>query len=205
MVVLNEFYKNVQVICNREVPLGKRLISLLEEVIQRLPDEPQFKASVNSLFLFENRYGATEFWNKMGPKWGHAPTLARRNKDGEVVALRDGNCEFAFLENNSQLGVTYIITIVVDELDGRTDGYIKGLIVHELSEMSSMFRIVQKNFDELNKMKPKARQVMMNKLTKSTDDADSEEYQKHEEEVNNEARRLGFEKEIDALEDDLNG
>ena len=68
-----------------------------------------------------------------------------------------------------------------------------------------MFRIVQKNFDELNKMKPKARQVMMNKLTKSTDDADSEEYQKHEEEVNNEARRLGFEKEIDALEDDLNG
>ena len=140
-----------------------------------------------------------EFWNKMGPKWGHTPTLVRRNKDGEVVALRDGNCEFAFLENDSQLGVTYIITIVVDELDGRTDGYIKGLIVHELSEMSSMFRIVQKNFNELNKMKPKARQVMMNKLTKSTDDADSQEYQKHEEEVNNEARRLGFEKEIDAL------
>ena len=128
MIDLNEFYKNVHVVCVREVPLGKRVFTLLEEVIQLLPDEPQFKAPGQSAFMIGNIHEATAFWEKIGPKWGHAPTLVRRNKDGEVVALRDGNCEFALLENNSQLGVTYIITIVVDELDGRTDGYIKGII-----------------------------------------------------------------------------
>ena len=68
------------------------------------------------------------------------------------------------------------------------------------SKIATNIDINLDNFDELKKMKPKARKVMMNKLTKFTDDADSEEYQKHEDEVNNEARRLGFEKEIEELE-----
>ena len=41
---------------------------------------------------------------------------------------------------------------------------------------------------------------MMNKFTKSTSGPGSKEYQEHEDEVNNEAIRLGFQKEIEALE-----
>ncbi len=198
MVDLDEFYKNVEVSCNREVPLGKRVFTLLEEVIQLLPDEPQFKAPGQSAFMIGNIHEATAFWEKIGPKWGHAPTLVRRNKHGEVVALRDGNCETMFLENNSHLDVMYIITILVDDLDGRTGGFIKGLIAHELAEMSYAFRKMQENWDSLKKMKPKAMQVTMDQLTYEGVPG-SKEWQKHEEEVDNEARRLGFQKEIDAL------
>jgi hypothetical protein len=62
------------------------------------------------------------------------------------------------------------------------------------------FRKLQENWDSIKKMKPKARQVRMNQLTKSMDDPGSKKYQEHEAEVNNVAIGLGFQKEIDALE-----
>ena len=57
------------------------------------------------------------------------------------------------------------------------------------------------NWDSLKKMKPKARLVRENQLTKVMyDEPEGKEYQEHETEVNNEAIRLGFQKEIEALE-----
>ena len=65
--------------------------------------------------------------------------------------------------------------------------------------MSYAFRKMQENWDSLKKMKLKARQATMDQLTYEGVPG-SKEWQKHEEEVDNEARRLGFQKEIDALD-----
>ena len=170
-------------------------MSLLDEVVERLPDEEQFK--ITGMIRFDTRQTALEFWQQFRHQWGHAPDFR--------VNL-DGNCEYSFKWSDERIDDRYIITIIVDDLDSKTDEYIKGLIVHEFSEMSYPSRKLQENWDSLKKMKPKARQVMMNKFTKSTSGPDtyegagSKEYQEHEDDINNEAIRLGFQKEIDTLE-----
>jgi len=61
MVDLDEFYKNAEVLCNREVevPLGKRLMSLLDEVVERLPDEWQLK--ITGMIRFDTRQTASSY------------------------------------------------------------------------------------------------------------------------------------------------
>ena len=190
MVNTTDFYKHTQVSCDTSQPLGKRLMSLLDEVVERLPDEWQFKTT--GMIRFDTRQTASEFWQEFRHKWGHAPDFS--------PVERDGNCEYYFSYNN-RAESRYIITIIVDDLDSRTDDYIKGLIVHELSEMSYPFRMYMENWDSLKKMKPKARLFMENQLTKVMfDEPEGKEYQEHETEVNNEAIRLGFQKEIETLE-----
>ena len=190
MVNTADFYRHTEVICDRSHPLGKRIMSLLDEVVERLPDEEQFK--ITGMIRFDTRQTALEFWQQFRHQWGHAPDFS--------PVERDGNCEYYFSYNN-RAESRYIITIIVDDLDSRTDDYIKGLIVHELSEMSYPFRMYMENWDSLKKMKPKARLIMENRLTKVMfDEPEGKEYQEHETEVNNEAIRLGFQKEIEALE-----
>ena len=189
MVNTADFYKHTDVDCDSSQDIVKRIKPLLDEVVERLPDEEQFK--ITGMIRFDTRQTALEFWQQFRHQWGHAPDFR--------VNL-DGNCEYSYRWSDERIDDRYIITIIVDYLDSRTDDYIKGLIVHELSEMSYPSRKLQENWDSLKKMKPKARQVMMNKWTKSTDHAESKEYQEHETEINNEAIRLGFQKEIDALE-----
>jgi hypothetical protein len=94
----------------------------------------------------------------------------------------------------------YIITIIVDELPSRTDDYVKGLVAHELSEMSYKFRLVQNELPALRKMRPKARKIMLEKLGFSNAAVGSPQYAEHERSVNEEAIRLGFSKEIEELE-----
>ena len=187
MVNTADFYKHTEVRYWRL--WHQRIKPLLDEVVERLPDEEQFK--IAGMIRFDTRQTALEFWQQFRHKWGHAPDFS--------PVERDGNCEYYFSYSN-RADSRYIITIIVNDLDSRTDEYIKGLIVHELSEMSYPSRKLQENWDSLKKMKPKARQVMMNKFTKSTNGPGSKEYQEHEDEVNNEAIRLGFQKEIEALE-----
>ena len=189
MVNTADFYKHTRV-WERTDPLGQRLMSLLDEVVERLPDEWQFKTT--GMIRFDTRQTASEFWQQFSHQWGHAPDFS--------PVERDGNCEYYFSYNN-RAESRYIITIIVDDLDSKTDDYIKGLIVHELSEMSYPFRMYMENWDSLKKMKPKARLVRENQLTKVMyDEPEGKEYQEHEVEVNNEAIRLGFQKEIEALE-----
>ena len=191
-MVNTDFYKHTRVwIWDKFDPLGKRIKSLLADVVEKLPDEEQFK--IRGEIRFETRRTALEFWQEFRHQWGRHPDFGR--------VERDGNCEWSF-SHSHRADHRYIITIIVDCLASKTDDYIKGLIVHELSEMSYPYRKLQENWDSLQKMKPRARQVMMDKLTKSTSDAGpNQEYLDHEKEVNNEARRLGFQKEIDALEE----
>ena len=190
MVNTAEFYKHTQVSCDTSQPLGKKLIFLLDDVVERLPNDWQF--TTTGMIRFDTRQTASEFWQEFRHTWGHAPDFS--------PVERDGNCEYYFSYNN-RAESRYIITIIVDDLDSRTDDYIKGLIVHELSEMSYPFRMYMENWDSLKKMKPKARLIMENRLTKVMfDEPEGKEYQEHEVEVNNEAIRLGFQKEIETLE-----
>jgi len=188
MVELENFYKNVSVSNDESQSLGQRLKSCLENVIQRLPDEEQFQ--MKGQILFNTRQQAIEFWNTIGPKLGFGPDFRHYN--------RDGNCTYFIgldVEN-----LMYVITIIVDNLESRSDDYLKGLIAHELSEMSYNWNTVQKEKPTLMKMKPKARQIKMDQITKQNAEPGSKEYDEAEKNVNDEARRLGFQKEIDELE-----
>ena len=190
MVNTADFYKHTTVTCDMLHPLGKRIKSLLDEVVERLPDEEQFK--ITGMIRFDTKQTALEFWLQFSHQWGHAPDFRVR---------LDGNCEYSYRWSDERIDDRYIITIIVDVLDSKTDEYIKGLIVHELSEMSYPFRMYMENWDSLKKMKPKARLIMENRLTKVMyDEPEGKEYQEHETEVNNEAIRLGFQKEIETLE-----
>jgi len=188
MVELENFYKNVSVSNDDSQSLGQRLKSSLDDVIQRLPDEEQFQ--MRGQIVFNTRQQAIEFWNTIGLKLGFGPDFTPYN--------RDGNCTYLIrpdVENS-----IFIITIIVDNLESRSDDYLKGLIAHELSEMSYIWNAVQKEKPTLMKMKPKARQIKMDQITQQNTEPGSKEYDEHEKNVNDEARRLGFQKEIDVLE-----
>jgi hypothetical protein len=94
----------------------------------------------------------------------------------------------------------YIITIIIDRLDAKSDNYVNGLIVHELAEMSHMWKQVKKELPYIMKMKPKARQVRLAQLGSYNFDVGTNEHEEHEQDVNKEAIRLGFAEEIQALE-----
>ena len=188
MVNTADFYKHTEVICDRYKPLGKRMISLLDEVVERLPDEEQFK--MEGTFFIAPKESARQFWQQIRHNWGsNGPNFAYKFY---------GECSYRFISITISED-RYVITILVDYLDEKTDDFIKGLIAHELAEMSYAFRKMQENWDSLKKMKLKARQATMDQLTYEGVPG-SKEWQKHEEEVDNEARRLGFQKEIDALD-----
>ena len=78
MVNTADFYKHTRV-WERTDPLGQRLMSLLDEVVERLPDEWQFKTT--GIIRFDTRRTATEFWQQFRHKWGHAPDFSRVERD----------------------------------------------------------------------------------------------------------------------------
>ena len=191
MVELETFFQNVTVSTDESHPLGQRLKTLLEDVILRLPDEEQFH--MRGQILFNTREQAVKFWAVIGPKVGVATDLRPYN--------RDGNC-FYFVAEKVE-NSSFIITIIVDKLEFRSDDYIKGLITHELSEMSYAWKTFQKEMPTLKKMKAKARQIKIEQITKQGINTDSKEYAEHEQYVNDEARRLGFQEEIDKTEQEV--
>ena len=188
MVSLSDFYDKVKVYLDNSHSLGKRIRPLLDDVIIRLPAEEQF--GMKGMIAFNTREQSVEIWDKLKSQFGMAPDLKPIN--------RDGNCFFTISELVED--AMFYIIIIIDDLENRSDDYIKGLIAHELAEMSHPWKLTRKEIPRLRKMKPKARQIFLNKLTKQDFDANSIEYREHEIAVNNEAKRLGFEKEIETLE-----
>ena len=57
MVNTTDFYKHPMVACDMLDPLGKRITSLLDEVVDRLPDEEQFK--ITGMIRFDTRQTAS--------------------------------------------------------------------------------------------------------------------------------------------------
>lgn len=188
MVSLSDFYDRVKVNINDSHPLGQRIRPLLDNVIVRLPNEEQFR--MKGVISFNTRNQAVEISKSLISQGIMAPNFIPSN--------RDGNCTFSISELVED--AMFQIIIVIDNLENRSDEYIKGLLAHELSEMSHPWKLTRKYITKLKKLKPKAKQIFLNQLTKQNVDSGSQEYRQHEIEVNNEAKRLGFEKEIEALE-----
>ena len=194
MVNTADFYKHTSFAADSS-DIVKRIRSLLDEVVERLPDEEQFKIKCR-LIIFPRQI-VMELWKRYSPIW----KIAGPNFNLDLV----GNCQyvptgdFNNLDKRTRANDRYFITILVDNLESKTDDYIKGLLAHELSEMSCPYRILQENWDTLKKMEPADRPVMYAKWTKADAVPESKEYQEHEDDINNEAIRLGFQKEIDVL------
>jgi hypothetical protein len=190
----HSFHANVEVINDEsmEMALQNRLNLLLDGVIARLPNEEQFLIPGRIAFL--TRYVAIE---SLREHMQSNPSLNNLMLDFTRPS-NDGKC--IFYPGETIDTSSYTIAIIVDNLHNKSDNYIKGLIAHELAEMSYMWRIVQKELPILLRMKPKARQVRLGQLGKHQAPIGSEEHERKENEVNDEAIRLGFQKEISALE-----
>lgn len=190
MVNPREFYERirVEIFGNEEsASLVNRINNLVEEVITKLTDEPQFR--MKGEIKICPRDFAIKFWDMKNREMGSRTDM--RPTD------RDGNCTYWFPENIEDY--FFIITIITDNLDSRSDDYIKGLLAHEIAEMSLAYRIRQRNNDRLEKLKPKARDVFWNQLTGQNSPMGSREWEEHEKRADEEAKRLGFPNEILAL------
>ena len=199
MVNTANFYRHTEIMSEKNL-LGKRMISLLDEVVERLPDEEQFK--ITGLIRFDTRQTALDFYEKNRTTfWKHLHPSLELERPAVQWEGFNGNCQYVYDTSERSRAIDeYFITIIIDYFDNKTDDFIKGVIAHELAEMSYAFRKMQENWDSLKKMKPDSRLVWMDKWTKYNPDPYSKQYQEHEANVDNEAIRLGFQKEIDTLE-----
>ena len=197
----------------------KFLQEMLDDIRQRLPDEDAFKTTGTIFFSSpeeilkrrENSSHLLPYTEKMkeldeklkltAKQCGTDLVCTAKNlfesdfPDG--VSVPDVNSEF--FKNKSLRHIGFTIDIVVDErMLFRRDEYVKGVIVHEIIEFSTKFNVWKEHLDEIKE------QADVNKLVrkylKSGYFPPSKEYDEHEEIVNNEANRLGFEKEISIME-----
>jgi len=158
---------------NRDHQHEKRVQHLVEKVILRLPEERQFES--DGCMFFGTRDDAIMFWDIMNSVLCSDVNLKDRLVNDYTLSPK-GNCWYGMTRGMS----LYAITIMVDDFDLRSDHYIMGLIAHELAEFSFAWKNIRKK-------------LMTNYVIGSIEHAD------HEKKVNDEARRLGFNEEIDTL------
>ena len=194
MVDIENFYSRIKVFGDLQVPIMQRVKPLFDEVIEGLPDEEQFQ--IKGRFVIHFRSEVIKYWSEIGsvlkPLLGTVPDF--------IITSRDGNCTYTF--GDSIEHSLYYITIVLDELPKKSDDYIKGLFAHEFAELSFPWRTIKEHRNELQKLRNKAKDVRINQLTKKDSQPGTPEYHEHEKLVNQEAVRLGFQKEITALENE---
>ena len=202
-----------------EEDIGKRMWRLLNVVVARLPDLPdeeQFRFSGAFMFSSRNNLGKIweEFDKKVPPAWKgkissskFAPDMRQVEKK-DRYSIIDGYCTYDFdlstlerkkletkcddcdlelptperLERHKKKAhgnvldeeqwlAFYVVSILTDNLSDKSDDYIIGLIAYELSVMSCAWSGTKKRLKQADKN-----------------------------DVKDEARRLGFGKEIDELE-----
>jgi hypothetical protein len=174
-----KFFLNVPVWLDVSTELGKRLKSLLYEVISKLPEEEQFHTPGIIAFLY--RWEAIQLFP-------HSKGFADFSMLGRVA-----NCVVAM--NNETNEVQYIITIIIDKLHSMPDAYIKGLIAHELGEMSFMVGAYIIHKPDFRKMSVNDRKSWQRKFLPQGNIGSSENLE-HERLANQEAIRLGFSEEL---------
>ena len=104
-----------------------------------------------------------------------------------------------FFKKKSTRLLGFIIDIVVDaRMTFRKDDYVKGIIAHEIIEFSTKYNVWKEHLDEIKE--PEDFNKLVRKYLKSGYFPPSKEYDEHEEIVNKETKRLGFEKEISIME-----
>ena len=169
MVSLEKFYENKKVgFDNKE--FEKRLRPLLEDVIIRLPEEPQFQ--IPCVIGFGQRDFILNWWTRLDPEMLIAPDMRPTNRDGscKMFPTIDGEID------------SYAISIITGKLPTKSDDYIKGLIIHELSEMSLAWKELENEKPDFLKLSQEEKQVIIDRIFGSNLEVESAEYFEKEKE-----------------------
>lgn len=179
MVNLQKFYRNAKVsITTYSSPSADRIKQLFNQVITRLPDEEQF--GITGTILIGPEEAIVNFYR-------NASSISNFGLDPDTnFLINDGNFRFWFTEDLED--ASYLITLVVDNLDEKSDDYIKGLIAYKISEWSYAWKIAREVWHESGEW---AEHVTI--LNQRTPPIRSEEYERN---VDEEAERLGFAQEL---------
>lgn len=201
---LSAFYKNVVVGIDMSTDFGKRLRRLLDDVVSRLPEEPQFH--LKGRIVFKSRLGGIKFWEKMLADFERQRLLGCKPPPFNLPNV-DGHSSFAIVisprSENKLEDSFYILTFITEGnggLEDKTDSYVKGLIVHEFAEMSYKYRLIEKELprlctiDDINMRNEHIQKILFGNI-----DAHDPRYQQHESIADSEGIRLGFSEEIRAL------
>ena len=225
-----KFYKHVDVTFEGEYATGVKKIcsDWLDIVVQGLPDEDAFK--VPGAIYFSSPAEIVERWEHDPPsilgveaivdprtlermKWIDKQLLGLANiqdsdalydalrsidwnesPDGYSVPVSQWNRKKNRLESFG-----YVIDIVIDlRTVYRHPDYVKGVICHELVEFSTKWNVLREHKHEIKKSSDVNH--VIRKYLKSGYMPPSKQYYEHEEIVNREAKRLGFEKYIAVME-----
>ena len=222
MVNTADFCKHTEIFAAFDTRLfdEERFTSLLDEVIKKLPDEDWFNhlkwlKVIKGKIIFTTRQNGIEYWQQIfeetPKKWRSKPDFSPGTHGFSKIRWQmEGEDASNLKEALEHIRGEYITTIIVDDLHSFTDDCIKGLMIHELCEMTNPFRKLHANWAVLKKMHrrknrkfSKAQFAMMNEWTDAPVDFESKEYREHEIRINNECIRLGFQKEIDAMKEEL--
>ena len=186
MVSLETFYENVRVVTdNTESSI--KVKKQLDKVVTRLGDEKQFDM-VGSIYI-----GQRDLMQKFLVK----SSIVLRTGDPRNVSVKDGNNFYEICEVLEDS--TCVITLVTDNLDGKSDDYIMGLIAYKFSEWSRLWRKMTEipNWDSLENSE---RIAMVNKLSHFKFPLGTKEREEYERSVDEEINRLGFSKEVAAYD-----
>ena len=168
---------------------ANNLERLLQNVVRRLPDEEQFMWSgpteteqepKRGLFLFCSRNFFRKFWEDFDYARSFVPTgdlhIVVYERITKLCGLEPDFARQDWNGSNCAYDLTfpfYVFIILTDDLADKSDDYIMGQIAYALSKMSCAWREMRNN-QSVEPVEDKA--------------------------VKDEARRLGFGKEIDTLD-----
>lgn len=186
MVSPKKYYKNVRVKLDGTA-LSIRVKKQLGKVIERLPDEEQFRMR-GSIYIC-NKDLMQNFLVKA--------SMRLHTGDPMTVSVRDANNIYDIREDleDSQ----YATTLVTDSLDGKSEDGIMGLIAYKLSEWSRLWRKMKDipNWEDLENHERKA---MISELFGFRFPVGTKKREEYEKSVYDEVVRLGFKDEFHAYE-----
>ena len=225
---LKEFYENVDVTFEGtiegmgEIAVGykKWLSGLLDDIVQRLPDEylpKDIHIYFSTLEKIIERWEDPENPNRdrveprylesikrADKQWKNLAGMIKNPKDlfkawSEMPNFENGCSTPTFRNVDGSLVIGCIIDIVIDRHTVfRSDDYVKGVIIHEIVEFTTKGAVWKEHKDEIKKVEDIIK--VIKKYLKSGYYPPSKEYAEHEEIVNREVKRLGFEKEVAVIE-----
>lgn len=177
MVNLQKFYRNSKVrIAAYSPSLAYRIKKLFNQAITRLPNEEQFEITGTILI------GPEELMTKMGVSI--SSTL--RFPPNINLNTSNGNCAIWYHENLKDF--YYLITRRIDNLDEKSDDYIKGLTAYNIAGWSYVWKTAREVWHE-----PGGFKEHVTILNQRIPPIRSEEYERN---VDEETKRLGFAKEL---------
>ena len=178
MLKLKYAYKNILVSMVTSYLLVRRISELFDQITMKLPDEEQFRM-MGSIFIAPKE-AIVNFYKNAGSKIDPGFDITVNS------VIIDGN--FTCTIHKKLESWLFLITIIVDKLDEKSDDYIKGLIVYKILGWSYVWKTAKEIWHEPGELKE---HLMI--LNQRIAPSGSEEYERK---VDEEAKRLGFAKEL---------